>query len=604
MKLLTAFLFFALPLASFAQSSKTIADKRLAGLDTAFERIRKEWKVAGFAIAVVEKDKVIYSKGIGYRDYDLKKPVTPNTLFAIGSCTKAFTASLLGILNKEGKISFDKKATDYLPALHFYNEDMNQHITPRDMMSHRTGLPRHDYSWYFFETDSRDTLLQRIQYQEPTADIREKWQYNNMMFLAQGMMAEKITGKSWEDNIKETIFGPLQMTRSDFSVTDLAKEEDASLGYTIGKGANIKKTDYFKLDGIGPAGSINSSVQEMANWVITWINKGKFGGKEVLPASYVQEAISSQAIIGAGLPTKEHPDSYFSNYGFGWFLSSYKGHYRAEHGGNIAGFTASTSFFPTDSIGIVVLSNQNGSAVPAIIRNMIADRLLALERTDWSGEIKKERDEKKILAEKAAKAELSNRVKGTHPSHPLTEYAGLFSHPGYGRLEIWMRNDSLFGKAGKNEIWLRHYHYDVFEGLPVEQLLEIDSTSKGMQLNFRSSAAGKIESVEIPFEPGLKPIEFKYAALEKPLSREDLENYTGNYTMAGITSRVYLKGDHLFLFVPGQPEYELVALGNHLFKLKIIEGYSVQFEVSGSDKASAAVFIQPNGSFRAMRKEN
>jgi len=218
---------------SFAQKKAAVTPDPFAGLDTAFQRVLKDRKAAGFAVAVVSKDKIIYAKGFGYRDYENKLPVTPNTIFAIGSCTKAFTSSLIGLLNKENKLDYDKPATTYLPDLHFFNDQMNNMITVRDMMCHRTGLPRHDYSWYLFNTASRDSLLHRIQYQEPTAALRQTWQYNNFMFLAQGMIAEKLTGKSWEENVKEKIFTPLGMTASNFTIADLKKNKDASLGYTV-----------------------------------------------------------------------------------------------------------------------------------------------------------------------------------------------------------------------------------------------------------------------------------------------------------------------------------------------------------------------------------
>ena len=200
-------LFFLLALLSMqfanAQKKSTRPADPLAGIDTLLERILKDRNAAGFAVAVIKKDKIIYAKGFGYRDYEKKIPVTPNTLFAIGSCTKAFTSSLLGLLNKENKLDYDKPAREYLPELQFFNNEMNNGVTVRDMMCHRTGLPRHDFSWYLFNSDSRDSLLQRIRYHEPTAPLRQTWQYNNFMFLAQGMIAEKLSGKSWEKNIKE-----------------------------------------------------------------------------------------------------------------------------------------------------------------------------------------------------------------------------------------------------------------------------------------------------------------------------------------------------------------------------------------------------------------
>lgn len=338
-------------------------------------------------------------------------------MFAIGSCTKAFTSSLLGLLNKDNKLDYDKPARNYLPELKFFNDDLNNKVTVRDMMCHRTGLPRHDYSWYLFNTSSRDSLLQRIQYQEPTAAIRETWQYNNFMFLTQGMIAEKLTGQSWETNIKEKIFIPLGMKTSNLSIADLQKSNDAALGYTVYKDSVIKKLDYYNINAMGPAGSINSSVNEMSNWVMTWINGGKFNGKEVLPPAYTKEAMSSQMIMSAGLPDKEIPDAHIANYGFGWMIISYRGHYRVEHGGNIDGFSASTSIFPTDSIGIVVLSNQNASAIPGIVRNTIADRLLNLTPINWNARANEAQKKAKAAAKEAEKSVTINKKTGTSPSH-------------------------------------------------------------------------------------------------------------------------------------------------------------------------------------------
>src|SRR5688572_6652758 len=148
---------------AMAQKNKATVDNRLAGLDAELEKILTDWKIAGFAVAVVEKNKLVYSKGFGYRDYENKVSVTPNTLFAIGSCSKAFTSSVLGLLEKEGKLDLDKPATTYIPSLKFYNDDMNEKITVRDMMCHRTGLPRHDFSWYLFNSNARDSMLMRVQ---------------------------------------------------------------------------------------------------------------------------------------------------------------------------------------------------------------------------------------------------------------------------------------------------------------------------------------------------------------------------------------------------------------------------------------------------------
>lgn len=585
---------------SYAQKPKQV-DKRIAGLDTALSRLLKEWNVAGFAVAVVEKDKIVYSKGFGYRDYAAQKPVTPNTLFAVGSCTKAFTSSLLGMLEKDGYLKLNDKVTKHLPDLKFYNADMNESLTLRDLMCHRTGLPRHDYSWYYFTSQSRDSLLRRIQYMEPSAGIRQKWQYNNFMFLVQGVVTEKITGKTWEQNVREKIFQPLNMTRSNFSVADMAKDADASLGYDVKNDSIIKKVDYYNIDAMGPAGSINSSVNEMANWVITWINDGRFQGNEVLSYTYVKDAISGQMVIGGGYPGKDNPDIHFSNYGLGWAMASYRGHYRVEHGGNIDGFSASTCYFPSDSIGIVVLVNQNGSPVPSLARNIIADRMLKLSYINWSGDRKKEIQKAKQEQKAAEDIKTTERVNGTRPSHPLSDYEGNFHNPGYGNIEVYKRHDSLFARLGKDSVWLRHYHYDVFEAKGYDRVDGLDTTQGGTKLNFRTADDGKISSISTIMDPNVKAIEFTYQPKARSLDKEALAKYVGEYELPGMLVKVILKGDVLYVFVPGQPEYETAFVGNHTFKLKALEGFSVRFEVTG-DTVQSISFIQPNGTFKAKRK--
>ena len=582
---------------SFSQS----VDKRFAGLDTAFNRVLKDWKAAGFAVAVVEKNKIVYSKGAGFRDFEKKIPVTPNTLFAIGSCTKAFTASLIGLLEKDNKLEYDKPVRDYLPELKYYTDAMNDQVTVRDMMCHRTGLPRHDFSWYLFPT-TRDSLIYRIRYMEPTAAVREKWQYNNFMFLAQGVLAEKLFGQKWEQLVKEKFFEPLGMKSSNFSVLDMEKNGDASLGYMVFKDSVVMKMDYYNIDAMGPAGSINSSVNDMANWVITWINGGKFNGKEILPGQYVTDAMSSQMTTGGALPDKETPDIHLSNYGFGWSISSYRGHYRVQHGGNIDGFSAMTCFFPSDSIGIIVLTNQNGSTVPAIVRNIIADRMLNLPRKDWNGNL--------LAADRKAKADAKEANKNkTAPTkiegqrtHPLKDYEGLYANPGYGTLGIFSRNDSLFAKVSNKNFWFKHAHYDVFNVFEIDKKLGIDTTDDNTAFQFQMNRAGEITWVEAELQPGLKPLQFMKTPKAAPVDSAQLKKYEGEYELGAVTAKVYLKSNVLYVFVPGQPEYETIPTGNHEFKLKVLSGYSVKFEVNDKGEVTALNFIQPNGTFKAKRK--
>lgn len=573
--------------------------KRLAGVEKELEKVLSDQKAAGFSVAVVYKDQILMSKGFGYRDLENKKPVTPNTLFAIGSSSKAFTAAILGQLENEGKLKLDDLATKHLPQLSFKYDYMNTGITIRDMMCHRTGLSRFDYSWYLFNSANRDSMIQRVKYMEPNAKLREKWQYNNWMFLAQGMIAEKITEKTWEQNIQERFFTPLKMTHSNTSIEQMKKDADASLPYSFDKQFNIKKVAYYNINGMGPAGSINSCANDMANWVSTWITGGKFKGTEIIPESYLRAASSSQMVVGGGRPA-EHSDIQFSNYGLGWFLESYRGHYLVEHGGNIDGFSANVAFFPSDSIGIVVLVNQNSSSVPATVRSIIADKLFALTPIPWNADVKKEIDEVIAAAAKNVNTADSVQVKGTKPAHPLKDYTGFYSNPAFCDFTIVLENDTLKTTLGGERVWLKHYHYDVFNLETVEKSDNFDADSKFL-INFATASDGRIESISMKLdEPGKNTV-FERSNPAVNMSDDELTKYTGEYILEGATIKIYLKGKTLMVLVPGQPDYETVSVGDDTFDLVIAKGYSVKFTVENG-KSTAVTFRQPNGNFTAKRK--
>ncbi|MET0637477.1 MAG: serine hydrolase [Chitinophagaceae bacterium] len=587
---------------SATMAQKQTTDKRFAGLDTVFARVLKDWKAPGFAVAVVEKNRIVYAKGFGYKDYEAKIPVTTNTLFAIGSCTKAFTSALLGLLGKDGQIDFDKPVKTYLPELVFFTNDMNNNVTLRDMMSHRTGVARYDYSWYYFQLKSRDSLMKRVQFMEPSEPLRKKWQYNNFMFLLQGMVAEKLSGRTWEQNIQDKFLQPLGMTNTTVDLEGWLKNPDIAKGYGLLKDSIPEKMDYYDIAGMAPAGSINSSVNDMAKWLIMWINSGKYEGKEILPSPYVNEAITSQMVITGNLPGKQNPDNYMANYGLGWMISSYRGHYFVEHGGNIDGFSATTGFFPSDSIGIVVLANQNGSAVPYIVRNLVADRALGLKSKDWETEAYNEYAEGRKKSKEAAKTGVSSHRFGTKPSHPLADYTGIYTAPGGESFEVIQRTDSLFALLPRAPLYLRHYHYDIFAMMDKGDLAKNDTADyNGVKISFLTGETGDISAATIPLEnPG--PIKFTRRPKGEPLSKDSLTKYTGNYDLQGTTIRCYIKNDNtLFVFVPGQPEYELIPVEKDKFNLKVLPGYSVKFILDGKGVVTEISFLQPNGTFTGKK---
>ena len=570
-------------------------DKRLKGLDSELEKVLKKLEEPGFAVAIVENDQILYSKGFGYRDYENKIKVDSNTLFAIGSATKSFTSSLLGVLREDEKLDFEDSPIDYINELRFYNSQMNDVISIRDMMSHRTGLPRHDASWYFFPTFSKDSLVSRVKHHKPFTSVRNQWWYNNFMFMLQGVIAERITNKTWSENIKEMIFDPLGMTRSNTSIAELENSENAAFGYS----QDFKKMDYYKIAGMGPAGSINSSVNEMSKWLITWINKGEYKGKKILPPNYTEEAISSQSVVVANLPDEDNPGLHLTNYGYGWFLSSYKGHYRVEHGGNIDGFSTSAAFYPSDKVGIIVLSNQNASNTPSIVRNIISDRMLDVKKTDWLKYHFDKLKEAELIQKELDENEDSNKIKGTNPSRSMNEYQGEYTNLGYGTFDISMKNDSLFMKIPNKTFWLSHHHYDTF--LPYELKngkvnLEDESV---IFITFSADQLGEIKKLSTGLEPAIEePIYFDRKIKTIEIEASELDKYVGDFKFMKNMCKTYLKDDVLYVFIAGQPEHKLNPIGKHLFSFEKLEGYKVKFDVSKNEKVTHISFIQPNGTFR------
>lgn len=582
---------------------KAPIEATLKGIEVPLNQILKDTKAPGFAVAVVYKKKIIYSAGFGSRDLKKSLPVTADTKFAIGSCTKAFTSGLLGQLREAGKLSFTDKPSKYIPGLEFFNDEMNSELQILDFMCHRSGLPRHDFSWYLFNTSNRDSLAMRLKFQEPSAGIREAWQYNNFGFLLQGMIAEKITGKSWEKLVEENLFKPLEMKTSSTVIAGLETGPEPAIGYDLAADKS-EYIPYYNINGMAPAGSINSSVNEMAHWVITWINGGKYKDTQVLPATYVAEALGPRMVINPSGVGKEHPDVHLSTYGLGWMQTSYRGHYRVEHGGNIDGFSASTAFFPTDSIGIIVLTNQNGSRVPSLVRNTIADRVLGLAPFDWNKESNDLVAKSKKAEAEAAKTTASGQIKGTKTSRPLIAFTGTYSNEGYGSIKAYLKNDSLFMASPTIKLWLKHYHYDIFRPARVIGN-RIDSTeTSAIKLNFRTNDNGELAGFEVAgFEPSVKPLFFKFTPAAAPLDAAALAKYVGEYELAGTVCKIYLKGSIVFLFVPNQPEYELVYLGSDKFTIKSLEGFNLKFTTESAGLFQKVTFIQPNGTFEASRKK-
>ncbi len=589
----------------FTQSDKTFpfsltreadpaakARKALVGFEGIIDEALKNLKVPGVAIAVVKDAEVVFAKGFGYRDVEKKLPVTADTLMAIGSASKAFTTFALGVLADEGKVEWDKPVHNYIPWFRLLDSDMGERLTPRDLVTHRSGLPRHDLVWYNNYAARREEFVRKLAYLQPSADLRERYQYNNLMFLTAGYLVEVLTGKPWEDGIRALVLKPLNMTRTNFSVQDSQKDNDFAQPYLYREG-KLEKIPFRNITNIGPAGSINSSVNEMSNWLIVHLNDGKFKERQLINATTLQDMHQAQMPTGS---TPSRPEISPAHYCMGWFLDYYRGHPRVHHGGNIDGFSAMVSMLPQDGFGFVVLANKNGTPLPELLVRTATDRLLGLEPIDWLGEAAKKQAEGEEAQKKAEQKKQIRQKSGTSPAHKPEEYVGDYSHPGYGELKVFLKGNSLSFTYNGIATPLKHWHYETFNGGKAD-----DPTFENMKLTFQTDVNGNVAGVVAPFEPAVDEIVFK----KKPDARfsdpEYLKKFTGIYELLSQTLTVGLKGNTLTLYVPGQPVYDLVPEIGEEFSLKQFKIITVKFIMDDKGNVTGVELNQLNGVFEAKR---
>lgn len=564
-------------------------------------QLLKDWEVPGLSLAVIRDGQVVLTEGYGFRDVEKKLPVTPETRFAIGSSTKAFTTAALGMLVDEGKIEWDEPVRTWLPAFRLHDPYATEHMTPRDLVSHRSGLPRHDLMWYG-TTATRAELMSRLGDLEPSAEPRTRWQYQNLMYMTAGYLVEQVSGRTWEDFVRERIFTPLGMTASDLSIRDLETVENRALAYRKKPeedGGGLEKIPYRNIDAVGPAGSINSNVLDMAKWVRLHLGDGTWEGKPLLTPSTLAELHKPAMLMDtSGSPAAalfQDPDLPIMTYALGWFVQPYRGHLLVHHGGNIDGFTAFVTMLPNQRHGLVILTNLDGGTLATTaLANHIFDRLLGLPEKSWSGDFKARQEELRAAAREAEKSTAAARKTGTKPDHPLDGYAGVYTHPSYGDLRIEKRGTglTLTYNAALVQVPLEHWHYEAWN------ITEGDG--EGTKVQFLTDVQGDVDRVSIPLETSVADIVFTRKASEIT-DLEAFRRFTGEYELAGMVATVAIEGGRLMLNVPGQPPRELLSYRDGEFTVKELTGYRLRFEEENG-VVKAAIFLQPNGTFRAEKK--
>ena len=446
----------------------------IRNFDAYAEKAMKDWKVPGMAIAIVRNDSVVFAKGYGVRKVGDPAPVDPHTVFAIGSSTKAFTSAAVAMLVDDGKMKWDALITCYLPGFEMYDPYASRELTVRDALSHRSGLARGDFMWYAADY-SRDEVLRRVRYLKPSWSFRSNFGYQNIMYLAAGQAAAAAYGggHDWDTLIRERIFAPLGMKESSTSVRALSSLPNVAQPYAELDGA-VTFVPYANIDNIGPAGSINSTVLDMAQWLRLQLGDGKLGGKQIVSSANLSQTHTAQTVMKYELPWSLYfPEARLMSYGMGWFLNDYKGSIAVHHGGNIDGMSSLVAMLPDQKLGVVVLTNMNGSLLPFVMAHRVFDDQLKLPPTDFSGQMRIKTDSLDRRARDAAAKVEAARVPNTHATLALEKYAGTYTDSLYGDMTVRMDGGDklLLSYGGESDAELEHWHYDTFRVVWKNRLL-------------------------------------------------------------------------------------------------------------------------------------
>jgi CubicO group peptidase (beta-lactamase class C family) len=571
-------------------------DSKLEGVDDYMAKVLKDWNAPGVGVGIVVNDKLVFAKGYGYRDYARKLPFTPKTLCPIASNTKLFTAVAAGMLVEEGKLDWDKPVRDAVPSIRFFNDELNRTTTLRDMLSHRTGITRHDAIWYKSDFTRRE-LFERLQFMEPKEPPRQFFLYNNLMYADAGYIIELKSGKIWEDFVRERILQPLEMPSAVYSIAEMTNAPDFGVPFTEKRDSRelYRRPYYEDTAGVGPCGALVANIEEMSHWLEALMNEGKYNGKQVLPPAVL--AATLQPAIA--LPNSEGETRGFWEllnpaYGMGRFTASYRGHLMTYHGGSIGGFFSQVSFMPQEHIGVIVfVIGEHCSILRDVVGYNIYERLLGLSQTPWS---QRRLDiylkDKQADTQGRAKAG-AQQVPGTRPSHALQDYVGEYQHPAYGVLKIALKGDNLQFDFHKIRLPLLHFHYDRFD-------TSDDELDGKWSVNFSTNPQGDVDKATM----SLSEAEATFVRKPDVVDPKLLATLAGVYeNPTGAKFHVVFKEDgRLYLVHPGLPEETLLPYRGLKFHIREFSDVTFEFLMENG-RPTGLKEVDPSGEYVDKRAE-
>ena len=441
-----------------------------ADLNVYVARAMKVFNVPGISIAIVKDGRVVLAKGYGVRKMGESAPVDENTLFGIGSNTKAFTAAALATLVDEGKISWDDHVADRLTGFQMYDPYVSHEMTIRDMLTHRSGmgLGEGDLLIWPQTTYTRDEIIYRLRFMKPASSFRSQYAYDNIMYIAAGQIVSAVTGESWEDYVRKRILTPLGMSATNFSTNALKPGTNFSWPHSQVDG-KLQPIEPHNLDNAAPAGAINSSAAEMAKWVQLQLNHGRLaeGSVRIFSEEQSRSMWTAQTILPINTPTALaalRPN--FAAYGFGWSLRDYHGRKLVGHTGGVAGYVSRVMLVPDESLGVVILTNAEQDGAFDSILFHILDHYFALPATDWIAAFKAADEQAESAAQETMKKARAARVANSKASVAFEKYAGIYKDAWYGTMSIRLDGGKLFLQMDHTPsalAELEHWQNDTFQ---------------------------------------------------------------------------------------------------------------------------------------------
>lgn len=532
---------------------------RFSGFDEYIQETMQSWHCPGAAVAVIRGDEVLYEGAFGLRDIGQQLPLTKDTRFPMASVTKSVTAMSVALLVDEGKLEWDKPVREYMPEFILDDAYATQHTTVRDMLSHRTGLARHD--WAVWRQDiSLAEFVKRLRHFKFAATFREKFLYTNIMYYATAYLVEKVSGTKWDRFVGERIFEPLGMGASNFVPEPVQEGQVNAVGYRVERDDEGNPIGHIPMDfgphtevSPGAAGALFSTLSDMTQWLRVHVNEGRAGDTQLVsPANLKQMHLPHTVIPGGGISEALFGNTIFT-YGLGWDAVPYRGHTLVQHGGNVEGHSVMVGFVPGADVGVVTLTNVGMLPLRDVLLYEAIDRALDLEDRGWNERFTKVYAPMIAGEAKAKGTSAEERVEDAPPTHSLDAYTGTFQADGYPDIAVRMADDgTLQARIVGDWSTFRHYHYDVFE-------YHFKDLDQWWKLRYLMNDNGEIDAVSVPIEPMVDNV--IYTRKEPELTDALVAAVVGEYVppVDGLAFTVSAKEGKVYITQSGGAATEVKA---------------------------------------------